>query len=301
MVNRMRYTTLVTTGSLAAILSDLKLVVVDCRFDLADTDAGERAHLERHVEGAVYAHLDRDLSGPKTDRTGRHPLPDPGVLAGVFGRLGIESGCQVVTYDQESGMFAGRLWWMLRWLGHDTVAVLDGGFKRWTAEHRATRSGLESRSARTFIPRPRPDMVANLPDVRAVVGRHDWRLVDARAPERFSGENEPLDRVPGHIPGAVNYHFTRNLGSDGLFRSAEDLRRQLNETIGDVSPRQIVCYCGSGVTACHNLLALEHAGVRGARLFPGSWSEWASDPARPVEKGPGGAGRVAGPGASKGA
>jgi thiosulfate/3-mercaptopyruvate sulfurtransferase len=283
----MRYTTLVTTGDLAADLPDRALVVVDCRFDLADTEAGERAYKDSHIPGAVYAHLDRDLSGPKTGRNGRHPLPDPGALADTLGGFGIDSTSQVVVYDDESGMFASRLWWMLRWVGHDAVAVLDGGFKKWIAERRETRSGLESREPREFIARPRPDMVATLPDVRALLGRREWRLLDARAPERFSGETESLDRVAGHIPGATNRHFKGNLGRDGLFKSVGDLRKELHEAIGGISPGQVVCYCGSGVTACHNLLALEHAGMSGARLYPGSWSEWASDPARPVETGAG--------------
>jgi thiosulfate/3-mercaptopyruvate sulfurtransferase len=281
----MRYTTLVTTGNLAAALSDPTLVIIDCRFDLADTAAGERAYAHSHIPGAVYAHLDRDLSGPKTGRNGRHPLPDALALAGTLGDFGIDSRSQVVAYDDESGMFASRLWWMLRWLGHDAVAVLDGGFRKWIAEHRETRSGTESRPPREFTPRPRPEMVASLPDVRALLGRQGWRLLDARAPERFSGESESLDRVAGHIPGAANRHFKENLGSDGLFKPAGDLREELHEAIGSVSPRQVVCYCGSGVTACHNLLALEHAGMPGARLYPGSWSEWASDPSRPVETG----------------
>jgi thiosulfate/3-mercaptopyruvate sulfurtransferase len=292
----MRYTTLVTTDTLANILPDPSLIVVDSRFDLADTDAGERAYVERHIQGAVYAHLDRDLSGQKTGQNGRHPLPRPALLALTFGRLGIGAHTQVVVYDQDSGMFASRVWWMLRWLGHDEVAVLDGGFAKWSAENRPTRAGAESKPVREFAPRPRPDMVADEVDVRALLGRSDWRLLDARAPERFRGETEPLDRVPGHIPGAVNHFFKWNLDEAGAFRPADDLRKRLRERIGSVPPQQIVCYCGSGVTACHNLLAFEHAGLSGGRLYAGSWSEWAADPARPIETGPGGTGGAGGAG-----
>jgi thiosulfate/3-mercaptopyruvate sulfurtransferase len=283
----MRHKTLVDADRLSAILSEAEVLVVDCRFDLADTEAGEHAYLERHIPGAVYAHLDRDLSGPKTSRNGRHPLPDPVRAADTFGRLGIDASTQVVAYDENSGMFASRLWWMLRWLGHDFSAVLDGGFRKWSGEGRPTRSGVESKRERVFAPRPRPGMVASLPDVQAILGRPDWRLLDARAPERYRGESEPLDRIPGHIPRASNYHFKGNLDDDGRFKSPDALRAQLLEAIGDVPVQQTVCYCGSGVTACHNLLALELAGLSGARLYPGSWSEWAADPARPVETGAG--------------
>jgi thiosulfate/3-mercaptopyruvate sulfurtransferase len=282
----MRYTTLVSTDTLQALLTDPHVVVIDCRFDLADPAAGECLYIDQHVPGAVYAHLDRDLSGPKTGRNGRHPLPEPGALGDTFSNLGIDRRSQVIAYDQDSGMFASRLWWMLRWLEHDAVAVLDGGFSRWLTEHRPTRSGAEMRPRRAFVAQPRPEMIASLTDVQAVLGLAGWRLLDARAPERFRGDVEPIDRVGGHIPGAVNHHFTRNLGDDGRFKSAEELRDGLREAVGAVSPRQIVSYCGSGVTACQNLLALEHAGMTGARLYPGSWSEWSSDPGRPTETGP---------------
>jgi len=246
-----------------------------------------------------YAHLDRDLSVPTTGRNGRHPLPDPATMAETLGRLGIDGGTQVVAYDQDSGMFASRLWWLLRWLGHDLAAVLDGGFTKWLSEERPTRSGLETRSQRVFAPQPRPEMVATLSDVEAVVGRPGWRLLDARAPERVRGDIEPIDRIPGHIPGAVNHHFKWNVDDNGRFKSGADLRAGLSKAVGNVAPQQIVSYCGSGVTACQNLLALELAGMSGARLYPGSWSEWASDTARPAETGaggPGGAGAAGGAG-----
>ena len=277
--------TLVSTAALAARLHDPTLVVVDCRFNLADVGWGEREYEAAHIPGAGYAHLDRDLSGPKTGVNGRHPLPDPAALARAFGRLGIARGVDVVAYDQDSGMFASRLWWLLRWLGHDSAAVLDGGFAKWIAEARETTSGRERRQERRFEGQPRPDMTLDATDVAQVMNNPGWRLLDARAPERYRGDVEPIDRVAGHIPGAANHFFQSNLAHGGTFRSPDDLRSALRDSVGDVQVDHIVCYCGSGVTACHNLLALEHAGLHGAKLYPGSWSEWSADPARPVETG----------------
>jgi thiosulfate/3-mercaptopyruvate sulfurtransferase len=280
----MAFTTLVSTAVLAHF-DDPAYVVVDCRFKLDDVEWGAREYAAGHVPGAIYANLDRDLSGAKTGTNGRHPLPDPDVLARTFGRFGISSGVQVVAYDQDNGMYASRLWWLLRWLGHDAVAVLDGGFAKWTAEGRPTVSGEEQRAPREFSGRPRADMVVDVNAVASLVGRPGSRLVDARAAERYRGDKEPIDRTPGHIPGAANHFFGTNLDAQGMFRTPEELRVTLAGSLGGVSPDHVVCYCGSGVTACHNLLALEHAGLTGAKLYAGSWSEWSSDPQRPVEKG----------------
>jgi thiosulfate/3-mercaptopyruvate sulfurtransferase len=280
----MAFRTLISTSVLAMHLEDDAVAIVDCRFNLGDESWGEQAYVAAHIPHAVYAHLDRDLSGPKSGTNGRHPLPDPDAVTRTFTRFGITSGVQVVAYDQDNGMFASRLWWMLRWLGHDAVAVLDGGFAKWTAEGRDTRSGTETRAVQTFIAAPRPDLLATVDQVAALRTDRNWRLVDARAPERFRGDVEPLDKVAGHIPGAVNHYYQTNLDADGSFRSPEELRAHMRATLGDHPADRIVCYCGSGVTACHNLLALEHAGLAGARLYAGSWSEWSSDPARPVEK-----------------
>jgi thiosulfate/3-mercaptopyruvate sulfurtransferase len=278
----MGFTTLIDTDALAAQLDDPSWVVVDCRFDLADTAWGGRVYAERHIRRAVYAHLDRDLSGVKTGRNGRHPLPDPAALAVTLGRFGIDDSTQVVVYDQDTGMFASRLWWELRWLGHDAVAVLDGGFAKWIAEGKPTGDRVESPASRVFRPRPRPAMVADVAEVEALRTRADARLVDARAPERYRGESETIDRVAGHIPGARNHFFKGNLDARGVFLPKEELRTRLEPEFGGVDSQRIVSYCGSGVTACHNLLALEHVGIHGARLYPGSWSEWSSDPARPT-------------------
>lgn len=277
-------TTLIDTAALDAHRAEPHWLVADCRFDLKDTAAGERAYQEAHIPGAVYVHLDRDLSAPKTGSNGRHPLPDPATVAATFSRLGIDRTRQVVAYDQDSGMYASRLWWMLRWMGHDAVAVLDGGFVRWLGEGRPITAGHEARTTRQFVAAPRPEMLTTVGDLDAL-RLAGYQLVDARAPERFRGDVEPLDRVPGHIPGARNHFFQANLDEHGRFRAPADLAARLSATLGDTPVERTICYCGSGVTACHDLLALEHAGLRGAKLYAGSWSEWSADPDRPVAKG----------------
>jgi thiosulfate/3-mercaptopyruvate sulfurtransferase len=281
----MAFTTLIETKALAGHLTDPAFAIVDCRFNLDDEGWGERNYRAGHISGAVYAHLDRDLSGTKTGNNGRHPLPSVHHLTHTLSRFGIDSGIQVVAYDQDAGMYASRFWWLLRWMGHETVAVLDGGFAKWTSEGLPTSRGEESRSPREFRGSPAAGMIVNVEEVAALAHRTDWRLVDARAPERFRGESETIDRVAGHIPGAVNHFFKRNLAEGGTFLDSEPLRAGLRQATGDVASDHIVCYCGSGVTACQNLLALEHAGLGGAKLYPGSWSEWSSDPARPIETG----------------
>jgi thiosulfate/3-mercaptopyruvate sulfurtransferase len=281
----MTYTTLIDAAQLAAALGRPSLVVVDCRFELKDTSAGERAYAVGHIPGAVYAHLDRDLAGAVTGQNGRHPLPDIQSAARTFGRLGIDATTQVVAYDQDTGAWASRLWWMLRWLGHDQVAVVDGGFARWVAEGRPTSDHVDRPTPRTFVPHPRAEMLATVADVAAHTHDRRWRLLDARAPERFRGEVEPIDKAAGHIPGAANLPFPDNLTVDGTFRPPADLAARFSDALGDVPVEHVVAYCGSGVTACHNLLALEHAGLHGAKLYAGSWSEWSADPSRPIATG----------------
>jgi thiosulfate/3-mercaptopyruvate sulfurtransferase len=278
----MPYTTLVDTGTLSQHLTDPLWAIVDCRFMLADSAWGGREYLAGHIPGAVYAHLESDLSGPVSGHNGRHPLPDPVALQRTFGRLGIGKGVQVVAYDQDNGMFASRLWWLLRWLGHEAAAVLDGGFAKWIAEARPAAAGQETRPARSFAGVPHREMTVDAVEVERLRKDPGARLIDVRAPERYRGEIEPIDRVPGHIPGAVNDHFMQNVDDRGLFRGSDALRARLTAALGGVAPDNAVCYCGSGVTACNTLLALELAGLHGVRLYPGSWSEWASDPSRPV-------------------
>ena len=279
------FTTLISTADLAARLGAPEIVVVDLRHDLGQPDAwGEAQYQAGHVPGAVFAHLDRDLSAPKTGSNGRHPLPSPAVCAALFGRLGIGAGTQVVAYDQGSGAYASRLWWMLRWLGHDAAAVLDGGFDRWTREGRSVTAEVPVRRSATFTARPVVTPV-DAAAVASALGGESMLLIDARAPERFRGEVEPLDPVAGHIPGAVNRPFVRNLGPEGTFKPAAELRAEFDALLGGKPPATVVHQCGSGVTACHNALAMEVAGLPGARLYPGSWSEWCADPARPVARG----------------
>jgi thiosulfate/3-mercaptopyruvate sulfurtransferase len=281
----MPHSTIVSTDTLAKHL-DGTWVIVDCRFDLQDADWGPAQYRAAHIPGAVYASLKDHLSAPPNGANGRHPLPHPTVIAETFGRLGITNDVQVVLYDQDSGMFASRMWWMLRFLGHDQAAVLDGGWARWTAEGRPTRAGDESRPAATLTTNVRHDARLMVDEVEPLVGNRQVRFVDARAPERFEGRTEPMDRVAGHIPGAANHHYKQNLADDGTMLPPEKLRDQFTRTLGGHPPAQTIMYCGSGVSACHNLLAMEHAGLGGAKLYVGSWSEWSSDPERPVETGP---------------
>ena len=281
----MAYDTLISTGKLVSNL-DGSWVIVDCRYDLRDTGSGRQQYRTAHIPGAVYASLSHDLAGPVGSGGGRHPLPSTAVLEATFGRLGIGGGVQVVVYDGDVGMFASRMWWMLRYMGHEAAAVLDGGWAKWMREGRPVRAGEQMREPATFTGQPREDLWLGVADVETRLGDPSVLLIDARAPERFEGGAEPIDRTAGHIPGAVNRFFRRNATDEGVMLSPDTLRLQFAETLGERSPDQVVMYCGSGVTACQNLLAMEHAGLNGAKLYPGSWSEWSSDPGRPIETGP---------------
>ena len=282
----MALTTLIATETLATHIDDASFAIVDCRFRLDDPGWGEREYEAAHIPGALYAHLDHDLSSTPTGTNGRHPLPDPSELRRRLGTFGIAPGVQVVAYDQDTGAFASRLWWLLRWVGHRAVAVLDGGLAKWTAEGRPTRGGIEPRKQADFSGERNRDMMVDAATVAQVTKRRDWRLLDARAPERYRGEVEPIDKKAGHIPTAVNHPFQTNLTAGGTFRSPSELRGQFEASLGSVPPPQIIAYCGSGVTACHNLLAMEHAGLHGAKLYPGSWSEWSADASNPTATGP---------------
>jgi thiosulfate/3-mercaptopyruvate sulfurtransferase len=278
------HTTLIAPAALAPHVSDPEWVVVDCRFDLTDATKGEQQYLDGHIPGARYAHLDRDLSGMKTGQNGRHPLPSPDQMVERFGALGIRPGRQVVVYDADTGMYAARLWWMLRYMGHDRVAVLDGGLARWTREGHPVRDGKETWNGATFVGAPRDGWRLTIDDVQTHLGDPGRLLVDARTSDRYHGIGETLDKVGGHIPGAANFFWQENLAADKTFKTADELKAQWEGFLEGRSADDVVMYCGSGVTACANLLALEHAGISGARLFPGSWSEWSQDPKRPVEK-----------------
>lgn len=286
-----QFRTLISCSQLANALaatddSDTSnLRIVDCRFDLGDTEAGRRAYIHSHIPGAAYAHLDEDMSGPiLPGRTGRHPLPDPHEFALTLARLGISNHSQVVLYDASGGSMASRLWWMLRWVGHEAVAVLDGGWDAWTSAGLPTHSGEESSQPGSFNASPRPELVVDAAEMLAKTASGGALVIDARAAARFRGENETHDPIGGHIPGASNLPHTGNL-HDGLFRDPAELAVRFSELMGNRPPSEVIFYCGSGVSACHNALALEHAGIGEARLYPGSWSDWITDPARPTAQG----------------
>ncbi len=280
------FTTIISTEELETHLADPDLVICDVRHDLSKPDTwGREQYAAGHIPGAIFVHLDTDLSAPKNGANGRHPLPTPERAAATFGRLGIARGRQVVAYDQGGGAYAARLWWMLRWLGFGSVAVLDGGYAKWSAEGRVVSTDVtEPTPAHFDIERVTPTV--NATGVMASIPRQGLLIVDARAPERFRGEKEPFDPVAGHIPGARNRPHTNNLNADGTFKHPSFLRAEFGALLEGASHEQVVHQCGSGVTACHNILAMELAGMAGTRLYPGSWSEWCADPARPVEVGP---------------
>jgi thiosulfate/3-mercaptopyruvate sulfurtransferase len=262
---------------------------VDCQFDLQREAQGQIDYRARHIPGADYASVAHDMAGPKTGTNGRHPLPSLEAFGETARRLGISPGRQVVVYDQDSGLFASRLWWMLRASGHDAVALLDGGLAKWMQEGRPTRTGDESSPPGTFTPRPYPERLVQVDEIAAGLDSPGRLLVDARGPERFEGQQETIDRAAGHIPGAVNHFYRWNLAEDGTMLPPERLREVYAGLLGTRRASDVVMYCGSGVSACHNLLAMEQAGLTGSKLFVGSWSEWSSDPARPIATGPAGA------------
>jgi thiosulfate/3-mercaptopyruvate sulfurtransferase len=280
----MNYTTLISAEILHQHLNDPNWVIIDCRFSLADTEAGFTAYRHGHIPNARYAHLDKDLSSRITDFTGRHPLPNLKGLVNKLGDLGIDNNSQVVVVDDVSGAIAGRLWWLLRNLGHNKVAVLDGGYKHWQKLSFPITTILPSIKPSVFRAYPSESSAFTALEVQNGLAQKAICLIDARTPERYRGEHEPIDPVAGHIPGAVNRPFQSNLDSNGLFLSAEALRNQFKTLIGDKNPEQVIHMCGSGVTACHNLLAMEVAGLSGSRLYAGSWSEWIRDKNRPTAR-----------------
>jgi thiosulfate/3-mercaptopyruvate sulfurtransferase len=281
----MSFTTLVTPEQLAQHLDDPNWVVFDCRFTLTDPDAGKRAYDAGHIPGARYADLNNDLSGPLSQTSGRHPLPDSAQLSEKLGKWGVDAGKQIIVYDDSFGAMAVRLWWLLRWLGHDAVALLDGGFPLWTRRTLPVSTEKPAITSTTFVPDPRPELSVSSDEVVSRLNDTQTLVLDARSDMRFRGDVEPLDKVAGHIPGAVNLPFEDNLDLDGTFLGPDELRSQYLELLAGKSPSGVIHMCGSGVTACHNLLAMELAGLAGGKLYVGSWSEWITDPSRPIATG----------------
>lgn len=278
------FSTLVSAEELAAHLQDVGWVVCDCRHDLSNYEAGRSAYDESHIPGAHFLHLDEDLSGPKTGSNGRHPLPHPQTFALRLGALGIDNSKQVIAYDASGGCYAARAWWMLRWIGHTQVAVLDGGWGAWKDAGLPATADKPPAGSAVYTLRTRAELVVDSGFVAVHLEDRNIAVLDARSPDRFRGENETLDPVAGHIPGALNHFFKLNLESDGRFKAPDALKRDFSALLSNRASTDVVHQCGSGVTACHNLLAMERAGLGGSRLYPGSWSEWVSDRSRPVAR-----------------
>ncbi len=284
----MIYQTLITPHELVNHLSDPNWAIIDTRFTLGDPERGRRDYLEAHIPGAVYVHLEEEMCAPVVKgQTGRHPLLPMEETVQLFSRLGIDRDTQVVAYDDWtpiSGAVAARLWWMLRWLGHDRVAVLDGGWKAWLESGLPTASGNENRPARTFTPNLHLELYASMADVKAALLYPNWKVFDSRTADRYRGENETIDPIAGHIPGAINAPYVDNGTPQGGFLPVEQLRQRFTHLLGETPSEKAIFYCGSGVTAAVNVLALKHAGLGNARLYVGSWSEWITDPENPVAR-----------------
>jgi len=281
----MPYTTLVTTEILAQRLQDPDWRVFDCRHELAKPELGAMQYAEGHIPGALHAHMDRDLAAAPNGHNGRHPLPAAETFAAWLGVCGLRPGDQVVAYDASGGTSAARLWWMLRWIGHAAVAVLDGGFAAWRAEGRPVTDAVPRFAPSNYPLRPQLDMHVDAGTLQAQLVGGQVVVLDARSAERFRGDVEPIDPVAGRIPGSRNRFCGLNLTDRGRFKPANALREEFSALLAGRGPDSIVHSCGSGVAACHNQLAMEIAGLAGSRIYPGSWSEWIADPARPREKG----------------
>lgn len=281
-----QWTTLIDAATLAAHVGRAGWIVLDCRFDLARPDWGAAQYANGHLPGAHYAHLDRDLSGPVGPATGRHPLPSPTEFGARVRNWGIGADTQVVVHDQGNGMYAARAWWLLRCFGHARVALLDGGFAAWTEAGLPVTTDTVAVTPTRYEPPLDSTRLVDAADLQGALAAGAAQLSDARAADRFAGQNETIDPVAGHVPGAVNHPFARNLDAHGRFLPADELRNRWLATLAGCEPRQHIAMCGSGVSACHNLLALEHAGLAGSRLYAGSWSEWIRDSTRPIATGP---------------
>ncbi|MEO8134033.1 MAG: sulfurtransferase [Betaproteobacteria bacterium] len=277
------FQTLIAPDALAANMDNPKWIVIDVRHDLADIHAGRRQYTQAHIPGAHFLSVENDLSGPKNGHNGRHPLPAIGDFAATLSAIGVDATKQVIAYDQAPNTYSGRLWWMLRWAGHRNVAVLDGGLDAWI------RAGFP---VTTTVPQPVParfeatesELPVSVQTVIRNIEDLEMTVIDARGADRFRGQNETIDPVAGHIPGARNRPYPQNMNSDGTFKDPATLRTEWEAFLGGRAPAEVIHQCGSGITACNNMLAMEIAGLHGSRLYPGSWSEWSADPARPIER-----------------
>ncbi len=283
----MKYKTIISTAILEQHLDNVNWLILDCRFDLANPRWGFEEYSKVHIPGAFFADLDKDLAGPITPSSGRHPLPDPDAWRKTVSNWGVDPETQVVAYDTTGGSLAAvRVWWLLRAYGHEQVAILDGGLPKWFSENRPVTAAVSApRKPIIFKGSLNPQLMVSTDELVRLHHNPNYRLVDARAAERFRGEIEPIDPVAGHIPGAKNRPVAQNLNADQTFKSSEQLRKEFTGLLGNIQPEQVIAYCGSGVTSVHNLLAMEIAGLSGGKLYPGSWSEWIRDPNRPIEKG----------------
>lgn len=273
----MHYSNIISTADTAQNLDNPDWLFFDCRFELSEPVAGEYMYKREHLPGAQYAHLEKDLSGPVTRKNGRHPLPDPTLFAKQLGLWGIDSNKQVVAYDDGLAIYAARFWWLLRWMGHNRVAVMDGGFKKWLKEKRPITAERPVVQPTEFTGGPRPEQQRDLAWLQAHINEPQLKILDARSLDRFNGIGETFDPVGGHIPGAENRFFRRNFDEEGCFKSPQDLQEEYQAILGEHKPNQVVHTCGSGVSACNNLLAMEVAGLSGSVLYPGSWSEWCAN------------------------
>lgn len=281
----MNYQTIISVDELARLIDSDGLSIFDCRFSLKDPQAGLKSYQQGHIPGALFANMDTDLSSAMTPGSGRHPLPDAEELVDKLGKWGVDNSTQVIVYDDMSGAFAARLWWLLRWLGHKNVAVLDGGLPKWVEAGHRLETETPKVEATNFTASVDNSLHVDIDFVVDALDQNSIALFDARSYERFTGKDQNTDPVPGHVPGAVSMPFAENLTSTGYFRSPEELRERFSSTINRSGDREMIAMCGSGVTACHNLLAMQIAGLEPTRLFVGSWSQWIKSKERPVATG----------------
>jgi thiosulfate/3-mercaptopyruvate sulfurtransferase len=279
----MKYTTHLSVSECIDSLHNPDWVFIDCRFSLQEPDQGYLDYLEGHIPGSIYAHFDRDLSGKiVAGITGRHPLPEMGSFVEMISTWGIDHQTQVIVYDNSGGALAARLWWMLRWLGHEHVAVLNGGWNAWDQSGNAQEKKESVRTRREFIPKQQPDLIVNADFVEKIRNDPDYLLIDARSPERYWAIEETIDSVAGHIPGSISAPYSENLDEEGYFLDDESLRKRFEIVLLEYPPENIVVYCGSGVTACHNMIAMLRGGFKLPKLYAGSWSDWITDSSRPT-------------------